>query len=323
VTETTILIIDDSETVRLNVKKAVEETEIFDRYLMSSDGMAGFKVLVHEKVDLILCDVVMPGCDGFKFLSLKKSKPEFQEIPVIMLTAQDDLETKVKTLTAGASDYLTKPFHPEELAARLNIHMKIKLLQDELREKNDRLEELSQQDPLTKLPNRRHFMTVFEREFERAKRTNSPLSYLMGDLDHFKKLNDDYGHVGGDHALIMVADTLRDTLRPYDLPGRYGGEEFSILLPDTGLEGALIVAERTRKAVEMAEFEYGEITISCTMSIGVATYYPGSAVQQIESLASLIKLADAALYCSKASGRNRFSVDPASEAAMAENSPKV
>ena len=205
----TVLIIDDSETVRTRVQEALNTTNIFDRYLTAGDGMSGFKVLVNEKVDLILCDVVMPGFDGFKFLGLKKAKSEFLEIPVIMLTGEEDLNTKVRSLTAGASDYLTKPFHEEELVARVRIHMKIKLLQDELREKNGRLEELTRIDPLTQIPNRRYFMECFEREFSRAKRYGFPLSYVMCDLDHFKKLNDVHGHQAGDTALIKVASILR------------------------------------------------------------------------------------------------------------------
>lgn len=304
----TVLIIDDSETVRNRVQEALNTTNIFDRYLTAGDGMSGFKVLVNEKVDLILCDVVMPGFDGFKFLGLKKAKSEFLEIPVIMLTGAEDLDTKVRSLTAGASDYLTKPFHEEELVARVRIHIKIKLLQDELREKNVRLEELTRIDPLTQIPNRRYFMECFEREFDRAKRYGFPLSYVMCDLDHFKKLNDVHGHQAGDTCLIAVAQLLKETLRGHDTCGRYGGEEFSMVLPETDGEGAVVVADRCRRSIEEARFEANGEMLGVTMSLGVATFYPDREVG-VSDLAGLIKLADEALYVSKDSGRNQVVLD--------------
>ena len=309
----TVLIIDDSETVRERVKQTLSTTAVFDRYLMAEDGMAGFKVLVNEKVDLILCDVVMPGFDGFKFLGLKKAKSEFQGIPVIMLTGNDDLETKVRSLTAGASDYLTKPFHEEELVARVRIHMKIKNLQDDLKEKNVILEELTRTDPLTKIPNRRYFMQCLDTEFERAQRYGWPLSYVMCDLDHFKNLNDEHGHQAGDTALVMVAAKLVETLRAHDVAGRYGGEEFSMVLPETDGEGAVIVADRCRKVIEETPFDANGVPLNITMSVGVSTYYPNREDATIERPEQLIKLADEALYVAKDSGRNRVVLDESSK----------
>jgi diguanylate cyclase (GGDEF)-like protein len=309
----TVLIIDDSETVRDRVKQTLSSTEVFERYLMAEDGMAGFKVMVNEKVDLILCDVVMPGFDGFKFLGLKKAKSEFQAIPVIMLTGNDDLETKVRSLTAGASDYLTKPFHEEELVARVRIHMKIKSLQDEMREKNAQLEELTRTDPLTKIPNRRYFMECLDNEFERAQRYGWPLSYVMCDLDHFKSLNDDHGHQAGDTALVMVAAKLVETLRGHDVAGRYGGEEFSMVLPETDGEGAVIVADRCRQVIEDTAFEANGKALKITMSVGVSTYYPKREAPAVERPEQLIKLADEALYVAKDGGRNRVILDESSK----------
>ena len=265
--------------------------------------MSGFKVLVNEKVDLILCDVVMPGFDGFKFLGLKKAKSEFLEIPVIMLTGEEDLNTKVRSLTAGASDYLTKPFHEEELVARVRIHMKIKLLQDELREKNGRLEELTRIDPLTQIPNRRYFMECFEREFSRAKRYGFPLSYVMCDLDHFKKLNDVHGHQAGDTALIKVASILKETLRDHDTCGRYGGEEFAVIMPGTAMGGARLQAEKIRRAVEALGIPHDlpKAGSSISISIGVATIRPSAERAPL----SLVIKADEGLYLAKHSGRNQ------------------
>ena len=166
-----------------------------------------------------------------------------------MLTGQDDVETKVKSLTSGAQDYLTKPFHDQELIARVAIHKKLKKLQDEMREKNARLEEMNRTDALTKLANRRFFMESFSREYERAKRYGEPLSYVMCDLDKFKSVNDNYGHIAGDNALVVAAKVLKDTLRTNDLPGRYGGEEFGMPLPETDAE-VLVSADRCREIIE-------------------------------------------------------------------------
>ena len=307
-----VLIIDDSETIRKKVREVFEAENMFSEYLMASDGMEGFKHLVtnKDKVDLILCDVVMPKFDGFKFLTLKTSKPDFAEIPVIMLTGQDDVETKVKSLTSGAQDYLTKPFHDQELIARVAIHKKLKKLQDEMREKNARLEEMNRTDALTKLANRRFFMESFSREYERAKRYGEPLSYVMCDLDKFKSVNDNYGHIAGDNALVVAAKVLKDTLRTNDLPGRYGGEEFGMLLPETDAEGACIVADRCREIIEQTPVQTDQGPINITISMGVSTFYPSR--EEHPTISKLIDLADGALYEAKEGGRNRVVIESTS-----------
>lgn len=298
--DTTVLIIDDSESVRNRVKRALEDKRVFDRFLLAGDGVEGFKLLLGNRVDLVLCDIVMPGIDGFRFLSLIQSKPEYADVPVIMLTGQEDVRAKVRGLELGASDYLTKPFHDEELVARVKVHLKIKALQDELRDKNVRLEELSNTDGLTKITNRRHFMEIFELEFMRAERYRAALTYVMIDLDHFKKINDQYGHLVGDRALVTCANVLREGLRAHDIVARYGGEEFALLLPETDLAGARVVAERYRKRIEDTVVSIGEHTIKLTASLGVAC----CPHDDVKSVDDLIRLADDALYEAKQAGRN-------------------
>jgi len=267
---------------------------------MASNGIEGFKLMLKNQVDVVLCDLEMPNIDGFKFLTLLQSKTQFNEIPILMLTGNEDIGAKVKALSAGASDYLTKPFHDEELVARVKVHIKIKMLQDELREKNKCLEELSNTDGLTKVANRRYLMELTELEFMRAQRYQTWLAFVMCDLDHFKALNDRHGHQVGDHALITVATILREGLRKPDIVGRYGGEEFALILPETNTEGAIFVAERYRTMIEDIKFTSTNEPLKLTASFGVVGY-PNP---DIDSVDALIRKADEALYAAKEAGRN-------------------
>ncbi len=301
---TTVLIIDDSETVRQRVQQVLQGSHVATTVLFAKDGLEGFKMLLNNRIDLVLCDVVMPGIDGFKFLSLKKARTELQEVPVIMLAGTaGDVHAKVKGLESGASDYLTKPFDDEELVARVKVHLKIKALQDELREKNLRLEELSNTDGLTRVVNRRHLMELLDLEFTRARRYNSTLSFVMVDIDHFKGINDRHGHQVGDEALTAVSNVLRQDLRRNDVVGRYGGEEFSLLLPETSGDGARVVAERYRKRIEEHELPTTSTPIKLTASFGVAELAP-----DLADIDALVRRADAAMYQAKHEGRNRVVV---------------
>jgi len=299
-----VLIIDDDDNIRHEVRRRLQEARLFEIYYEASDGIDGFKIMLNKPVDLVLCDVVMPGIDGFKFLSMKKARPEFDNIPVIMLTAEEDVKLKIKALEQGASDYITKPFNSGELIARVKVHYKIKALQEELRETNRQLEELSNTDGLTRLYNRRYFMELFELEFQRAQRYEARLGFVMIDIDHFKDFNDTYGHLLGDRILYEVAQILKENLRVHDIVGRYGGEEFALLMPETDLNGALVVAERYRKRVEDFVLLEREHELRVTISLGVAAFPK----KDISSVDDLIRHADNALYQAKNNGRNRVEV---------------
>ncbi|MBN1962099.1 MAG: diguanylate cyclase [Deltaproteobacteria bacterium] len=291
--------------LRNHVQRVLSERGVFKHFFMAGNGIEGFKFLVSNYVQLVLCDLVMPGMDGFKFLSLKESRPELNEVPVIMLTGQEDVKAKVKGFEAGASDYLVKPFDDEELVARVRVHLKIKTLQDELKEKNVRLLELSRTDALTGLSNVRHLLEVISVELPRAERYQTSLAFLMLDVDNFKQLNDQYGHQAGDAGLQKVAEILQAGIRQYDVAARYGGDEFALLLPQADVEGAMACGERCRQDIE-------KITISgskppvLTASIGIVLY-PNPKVKKTDDL---IRLADNALYKAKKDGRNRIVVSP-------------
>jgi len=300
-----VLIIDDSEAVRERIIKTLESFDLFERYYEAEDGLEGFKKLLSAPVDVILCDLEMPRMDGFKFLNMMKSRPDLQDTPVIMLTGRDDRDLKIRGLEQGASDYITKPFDADELVARVRVHLKIKNLQDDLKRTNDLLLELSNTDHLTGLFNRRYLMAVLGKEVQRSLRKGGDLSLIILDIDHFKKVNDAYGHLQGDIALQKVALLLQKELRAYDTAARYGGEEFIAVLPDTALEEASFVADRVRTSVHSNRFSGALSKLSLTVSIGVARF-PSPGCTTVDSF---IKLADDALYRAKAKGRNR--VEPA------------
>lgn len=297
-----ILVIDDSEAVRKKIKAIVKNAGLAEFCFEAKSGLDGFKLLMEKRVDLVICDVVMPEFDGFKFLMYKRAKPEFQEIPVIMLTSLEEVNQKIKGLEQGASDYVTKPFDEGELLARVKVHLKIKYLQDELKQKNVQLRELSGTDELTKINNRRRFMEYFSKEFARAIRYGHPLSFVIFDIDFFKQVNDKMGHLVGDRVLVHVAQVMQKGMRQCDVIGRYGGEEFTLFLPETPLRGAVPYAERIRKQIEATEFEETGQIHKLTVSGGIA----GHPEQQPESVDDLLRKADEALYKAKANGRNRI-----------------
>ncbi len=297
-----ILIIDDSPTLRSEVIKILQSTGLFSDFIEAQSPPEGFKILVEKNnIDIILCDVVMPGMDGFKFLAMKMARPEFSDIPVIMLTSKGEIKDKIKGLEEGASDYLTKPFDPGELIARVKAHLRIKLLQDALKRTNEQLIELSIRDVLTGVFNRRHFMELLEKEFDRTGRYGSKLAFLMIDMDRFKSINDNYGHITGDMVLTEVAKVFLKGLRKNDVVGRYGGEEFAMILPGNDMNGARIVAERYRRVIENMNIQTPSTTIKLSVTIG-CSFAPHPSIKSINDL---INSADDALYRGKKLGRNR------------------
>jgi len=295
-----ILIIDDSENVRDQIATELQGIALFERILQARDGIEAFKMLLATRIDLIICDLEMPRIDGFKLLGMITSREELRDIPVIMLTGHGDRELKIKLLGQGASDYVTKPFDAGELIARVKVQLKIKSLQDELKRSNELLRQLSNTDPLTLLYNRRYMTEMLEKEMQRAERKGCHLSLVMIDIDHFKRVNDQYGHQHGDQVLVIVANLSRVGLRSYDFAARYGGEEFVLILPETAHEDALMIGERLRSRVQTHLFTGALKGLKVTVSMGVATY----PTDFITSIADLVREADEAMYRAKAAGRN-------------------
>ncbi|HEX6559143.1 MAG TPA: diguanylate cyclase [Longimicrobiales bacterium] len=268
----------------------------------ASDGSAALDAVRENPPDLILLDVMLPDIDGYEISRRIKGDESMPFIPIILVTARDTTQDKVAGLDAGADDYLTKPINFPELEARVRSMLRIKKLQDEIERQNRELERLSISDGLTGLFNHRHIHALLNEEFERVGRTGERLTVAMFDLDRFKSVNDTYGHQAGDRVLEQLADILRESAREIDRLGRYGGEEFMVLLPDTSIDDAEVFVERVRREVARRPFNIGsDEPLRMTTSAGIATY-PHEIINSPEML---VRRADEALYAAKSTGRNR------------------
>ncbi|MDB4875207.1 MAG: diguanylate cyclase [Gemmatimonadetes bacterium] len=301
-----ILIVDDHED-NVELLRARLESWGFTAET-AGDGAEALAKVEASPPDLILLDVMMPVMDGIEVARRVKGNPNLPFIPIIMQTALDATENKVEGLEAGADDYITKPIDFAELKARLNSMLRIKRLQEELEERerqlleaNERLRHMSQTDVLTGLDNRRHLEERIDEMFEHAKRLSEPFSCVMVDLDRFKSVNDTYGHQAGDAVLKQLARILRAEIREIDRAGRYGGEEFMLLLPGTVLDAGVTFAERVRKQIETHTFTFDGGTIQRTASFGVSAW-PHPRILHCDGL---VRAADEALYVAKETGRNR------------------
>jgi diguanylate cyclase (GGDEF)-like protein len=297
-----VLVVDDSAPERAAICRTLQEAAEFEEVFEAEDGLDALRTMAERRPDLVVCDLVMPGCDGLQLLRLRAAKPELANIPVLILTGDAALERKVELFERGASDYVVKPFDPRELVARVRVHLGVKLLTEDLEGANEKLYKLSCTDPLTSLFNRRHFNNVLEVEVARVVRYGVPLSLVLVDVDHFKRVNDELGHVMGDEVLRSIAATLGRGARKADVVARYGGEEMALVLTNTGVAGARVVAERLRMAIENATVAAGDVNVRVTASFGVATAEPEG---DVKDAVTLIRRADRALYAAKRRGRNR------------------
>jgi len=299
-----VLVIDDSEAERRQILGVLREQGFFSTFYEAADGLTGFRILVEKRPDIVICDLVMPECDGLTFLKMRQVRPEedIRLTPILVLTAIDNLQVKTQMFELGAQDYIIKPIDPAELVARVKVHLKIRKLQEQLIRQNQLLERLSTIDGLTGLYNRRHLLRLYEQAVANAIRYGYDLSVGMVDIDHFKAVNDAYGHLAGDRVLQELARLLRQSVRKGDVVGRYGGEEFLVVLPHTPLAGALTWAERLRQTVEARELRVAAgTTLRVTVSVGVASF-PETPVTEPWDL---LRFADTALYEAKRAGRNR------------------
>jgi len=288
-----VLIIDDSMEALAIAKARLAKEGL--TVVCANGGKKGLAEAGREPPDLILLDLDMPDMSGFDVCRALKANADLCMIPVIFLSGSGTESDKVEGLDLGAVDYITKPFDAFELRARVRSALRTKHLQD-------LLIYYGQVDPLTELNNRRALMERLRQEWARIQRHGGSLAFIMADIDHFKLVNDAYGHPAGDGVLREVAKVIAAECRKSDIPARYGGEEFSIVCIGTDAEDAAELAERCRERIEKQEISLTNDKVQVTVSFGVAD--SGNSTSEGE----LIAAADDALYEAKDAGRNRVVV---------------
>lgn len=294
-----ILLAEDDRVSRMLVKNTLVKAG--HEVVEANDGVMAWNLFQHEHFQLVVTDWMMPTLDGLGLIQLIRSTPQNHYTYIILLTAMDEIDNIVVGLEAGADEYLTKPFNNRELVARVTSGIRIIKLEEQFSQTRRQLEILAMHDGLTSVYNRRAIEEYAEAEFNRTNRKENALSVIMLDIDHFKSINDRYGHKAGDHALRQVAQALMEDLRKYDRVGRWGGEEFILILPDIQPEEAATLAERIRKQIAGLQIYLEDVEpFSVQASLGVACSH-----LQFPSLSKLIDAADQALYIAKQEGRNR------------------
>ena len=293
-----ILAIDDSPDIHQLLSARLGNLNVEMQHAMT--GASGYDKALQDPPDLILLDVMMPDASGFEICRRLKATSETAAVPVIFLTGEADVEQKVRGFDVGAIDYIQKPFDTAELTARVRSALRTKRYFDMLAER-------AMLDGLTGLWNRTQFDQQLYKETSCALRYDCSLSLVMMDIDRFKEINDTYGHPFGDQVLQSIGELLRSWTRNTDLPCRYGGEEFGIILRETDLEGAVQTAERLREALEELQFRHKRDLVPVTASLGVSSM--SLCLNSVElDHTWLIESADGALYEAKKSGRNRVCV---------------
>ena len=292
-----ILIVDDDLSVRDAMREFIEMSG-YDSSVASSAEEA-LEVLATESVEVVITDIMLPGMDG---LALTDHIKRMGDIDVIVMTGYSTEYSYEEAISKGASDFVFKPVRLEELLLRLKRVLKERSFNQERVRMLDELKNLSITDGLTQLYNSRHFYAQLKGEIERCNRYDHKLSLLLLDIDNFKDYNDTYGHLEGDKILVRLGRVIKSCLRNMDTAYRYGGEEFTIILPDTDVDEANTVAERLRTAVSAEDFTDGiRPGVRITISIGVTQYF------REEKIASFVQRADQAMYRSKQAGRNKVS----------------
>jgi len=287
-----VLVIDDSQANLILLKAHLGSMGL--AALLAENAVDGIEIAAVQKPDIILLDVMMPEIDGFETCRRLKADVRTSSIPVIFVSAKDQSEDKISGLKLGAIDYVTKPFNKGELQARIGIALQMIELQE-------RLLLLANTDELTGLANRRRFFEVLEREILQAKIRGGSVAVMMFDIDHFKNVNDSFGHLTGDKILQQLGKILNENIYPLDIAARYGGEEFMVLMPSMPVKVAAQRADKLRQIIDKYHWEVSGRPISVTCSVGVTVFDGTDAADPYD----LIRRADDALYAAKHRGRNR------------------
>lgn len=306
-----ILIVEDDAFLRQRLAYQLRENGY--EVLEAENAEQAWQHILNEGVRLVIVDWILPGMSGIEFIRRVRTAELPHYIYIIMLTVRQAKEDIISGLEAGADDYITKPYHLHELKARISIGERILHLEENLLQSQTQLQELALRDALTGLFNRRAIYDRLQAELERTKRMTSSVGVILVDIDHFKQINDTYGHLVGDKALVHVAHILQRATRPYDSIGRWGGEEFVIIVPQCSLEHATLVAERLRQQVAASPLTLEDgTTIPIRLSGGVTVVE--ATEEGAPNLDRIFQAVDEALYAAKRNGRNRIYVAPSLEA---------
>jgi two-component system chemotaxis response regulator CheY len=299
-----VLIAEDDALLRQMLQGQLDASGY--ELVTAANGLEAWDALQQEHFRMLLVDWMMPGLDGPDLIRRIRGAGWNAYTYIILLTARSGREDVVEGLNAGADDYVTKPFSHDELLARMGVGARILDLESRLSESLAREEALATRDSLTGLPNRRALYDRARAELSRAARENGSVGVILVDLDHFKRINDRFGHAAGDEALCRIADVLQRTRREYDYAGRWGGEEFLVILPGASLAQTGLVAERIRAAMETITLrQEGATPTPLRASMGVASASPAARPLGLDEL---LLQADDALYRAKAGGRNRVCI---------------
>lgn len=289
----TILVVDDSEIICTIIKDILESPSL--HITIAHSGEESISIAKIIRPTLILLDIMMNGIDGYETCKILKSFPETKDIPIIFITGNNDSESVLHGFEVGAADYVSKPFIPEELKARVKVHMQNVKNQRELQVLMKELKEMAITDYLTKLYNRRYFM---EKLHEYVESDCTEFALILFDVDNFKNINDTYGHNAGDMVLVSISNIFRLILREEDTISRWGGEEFLVFLPGVDMDMAMRTANKLRNEVEKYTFIFEGVYFHCTITGGVIKYDPEISVERN------ITCADQALYQGKSMGKN-------------------
>src|SRR5882757_4905778 len=297
-----VLVADDSAIFRKLVEHTLSEKQY--SLVFAKSGRETIELFAEHRPALLIVDWIMPDLTGIEICKHIRSKTQASYTYIILLTGKSEKESVVEGLAAGADDYLTKPFNPAELIARVGVGLRIMALQREIEVKNAMLQELALTDPLTSLPNRRAIEEWAARQLSGAARYGFSFWVALADLDHFKTINDTYGHDASDSVLKAFSEILKGNSRQSEICGRVGGEEFLLVLTHTTEENAKVVTDRVRATLEGTQFNFDGNELKVTASFGLAGF-AGSCAPDFNRL---VALADAALYSAKRQGRNRLEV---------------